>query len=110
MGCHRRALRTGRLVILRCYWPINVCDRAGAEWRRADEFEIGRGCEFGEEGLAAAQCDGVDEQAVFVDRSRLDEASGETRATVGEDFVARLVLQAADLVREVATGDSRVGP
>jgi hypothetical protein len=95
---------------LRSWWLINVCDRAGTEWRRAHDCEVDRGRGFGEEGLAAAECDGVDEQAVFIDQSGLDEASGEYRAAVGEDRFARLVLQAPHLVREVATGDSGVCP
>jgi hypothetical protein len=81
-----------------------------AEVGSLNEFEVDRGREFGEEGLTAAECDGVDEQAVFIDQSGLDEASGEHRAAVGEDRFARLVLQAPNLVREVATGDSWVCP
>ena len=67
----------------------DVADGSAAEGIRADRLD-GERC--GEEPLAGTQDDGVDDQAVLIDQTGLDQRSGEPCTALSDQVPAGLLL------------------
>src|SRR6185436_18726712 len=83
-------------------------DGATAEGDGAHRFD-GERC--GEEPLARAQDDWMDDKAVLVDQAGLDQRPGEPCPAVGEQIsVAALLLEPGDGFGQISGGDRRLAP
>jgi hypothetical protein len=84
----------------------DVSDGPAAENGGAHRLD-GERC--GEEPLARAQDDRVDDKALLVDQAGLDQRSGEPYAALGEQVsVGALLLEARDGFGQVSGGDPMV--
>jgi hypothetical protein len=64
----------------------------------------------GEQSLAAAECEWIEQQVELVHQVVLQEVVNEDAAAVGEDVLSRLRLQRADRLDHVVANDGRVAP
>src|SRR5262249_49892564 len=87
----------GATSAMRSAPTIDERDRAAIEPRALDEHECASRVERREQGLAAAERDGMHGQAVLVDQVGAHEALRERRAAVREDRLAVFALEACDL-------------
>ena len=87
----------------------DVGDGSAAEDRSAHRFD-GERC--GEDPLAHAQDDRVDDKAVLVDQTGLDKRPGEACPALGEQVSVggALPLESPDGLDEVSGGDLRLAP
>jgi hypothetical protein len=86
----------------------DVGDGCAAEGGGADRLD-GERC--GEESLACAQGDGVNDEPVLVDQAGLDQRAGEPHPALGEQVSAgALVLELRDGLGQVAGSDRCLVP
>ena len=52
----------------------------------------------------------MNEKPIFIDEAEPDQALGEARTTMCDDFLSRLLFKAGDFLDQIATGDCRGGP
>ena len=81
---------------------VDVCHGTFGKRRGTDKFEIERPREGCKKRKSGAERYGMYKQVKLVDKAELDEALREAGATVGEEILSGLLLEARDLVREVA--------
>src|SRR5688572_12497347 len=94
---------------LRTRADVVKSDDAGWIWRGGRQLELLTHA-IGEDSLAAAEHQRIDQQVQFVHEVVLEQRVHELTAAIEKDVLARLRLQRAHLVHDVVADDGRVAP